>query len=113
MITKLKIANFKSHLNTELNMGALTVLTGINSSGKSSVLQSLLLLRQSFKNSRLGAGLDLNRPLCDIGNGYDALSRFANNEIKIDNLIVQGQYIKIAYQQNHISFYSHLSPSSH
>jgi len=81
MITKLKIANFKSHLSTELDMGALTVLTGINSSGKSSVLQSLLLLRQSFKNNRLGAGLDLNRPLCDIGNGYDALSRFANNEI--------------------------------
>lgn len=81
MITKLKIANFKSHLNTVLDMGALTVLTGINSSGKSSVLQALLLLRQSFKNNRLDVGLDLNRPLCDIGNGYDALSRFANNEI--------------------------------
>ena len=81
MITKLKISNFKSHFNTALNMGALTVLTGINSSGKSGVLQALLLLRQSYKKGRLGGGLDLNKPLCDIGKGYDALSRFAENNI--------------------------------
>jgi len=81
MITKLKISNFKSHHNTELNMGALTVLTGINSSGKSSVLQALLLLRQSFRKGRLTTGLDLNKPLCDIGKGYDALSRFAESNI--------------------------------
>jgi predicted ATPase len=62
-------------------MGSLTVLTGINSSGKSSVLQALLLLRQSYKKGRLNAGLDLNKPLCDIGKGYDALSRFAQNDI--------------------------------
>ncbi|MDR1023283.1 MAG: AAA family ATPase [Prevotellaceae bacterium] len=66
MIIKLKIANFKSHKNTELNTGNLTVLTGINSSGKSSVLQSLLLLRQSFKKGRLSEGLDLNEPLKNI-----------------------------------------------
>jgi len=81
MITKLKIANFKSHINTELDMGSLTVLTGMNSSGKSSVLQALLLLRQSFKKGRLNSGLDLNAPLCDIGRGYDALSCYADNNI--------------------------------
>jgi len=80
MITKLKISNFKSHHNTELSTGALTLLTGINSSGKSSVLQSLLLLRQSFQKGRLSTGLDLNAPLCDIGKGSDALYRFADKE---------------------------------
>jgi len=30
-----------------------------------------------------------------------------NTETKIDNLLEQGQYIKISYQQNHISFYSY------
>lgn len=79
MITKLKIANFKSHRNTELNAGNLTMMTGINSSGKSSVLQSLLLLRQSYKKGRLRDGLDLNEPLCEIGFGDDALSRFATD----------------------------------
>ncbi len=81
MITKLKISNFKSHQNTELNTGALTLLSGVNSSGKSSVLQALLLLRQSFKKGRLSAGLDLNAPLCDIGKGLDALNQFSENEI--------------------------------
>ena len=81
MITKLKISNFKSHHNTELNMGALTILTGINNSGKSSVLQTLLLLRQSHKKSRLDIGLDLNKPLCDIGKGNDALPRDTKNAI--------------------------------
>ena len=80
MITKLKISNFKSHRDTELSTGALTLLTGINSSGKSSVLQSLLLLRQSFQKGRLSTGLDLNAPLCDIGKGSDALYRFADKE---------------------------------
>lgn len=79
MITKLKISNFKSHQNTKLNTGALTLLSGVNSSGKSSVLQAFLLLRQSFKKNRLSAGLDLNAPLCDIGKGIDALNQFASN----------------------------------
>lgn len=78
MITKLKIRNFKSHQNTELAAASLTLLCGMNSSGKSSVIQSLLLLRQSYKKNRLSAGLDLNTPLCDIGKGLDALYQFAS-----------------------------------
>lgn len=81
MITKLKITDFKAHHNSELSLGALTLLTGINSSGKSSVLQTLLLLRQSYKKNRLSTGLDLNAPLCDIGKGIDALYRSSQNEI--------------------------------
>jgi len=81
MIIKLKIENFKSHKYTELNLGNLTLLTGLNSSGKSSVIQTFLLLRQSFKKGRLSKGLDLNEPLCDIGKGEDALYRNANDEI--------------------------------
>lgn len=91
MITKLKISNFKSHQNTELNLGALTLLSGVNSSGKSSVLQALLLLRQSYKKGRLSAGLDLNNPLCDIGKGLDALNQFSENEIISFDLEVNGQ----------------------
>lgn len=92
MITKLKISNFKSHLDTELNMGPLTVLTGMNSSGKSSVLQTLLLLRQSFKKGRLDGGLDLNKPLCEIGKAYDALSRLAKNDTVIFTVSAGDEY---------------------
>ena len=59
MITKLKISDFKAHHNTELSFAPLTLLTGINSSGKSTILQALLLLRQSFKKNRLEKNLVL------------------------------------------------------
>lgn len=94
MITKLRILNFKSHQSSELATGALTLLTGINSSGKSSVLQALLLLRQSHKKGRLSSGLDLNAPLCDIGKGIDALYRFASeNEIITFTLVLDDHQI--------------------
>lgn len=81
MITRLKISDFKAHHNTELEFAPLTLLTGVNSSGKTTILQALLLLRQSFKKNRLEKGLDLNAPLCDIGKVKDALYRASESEI--------------------------------
>lgn len=81
MITNLLLQNFKSHKKTDLRFSNLTMLTGINSAGKSSVIQSLLLLRQSYQKGRLKMGLDLNSPLCDLGKGNDVLFRFADSNI--------------------------------
>lgn len=81
MITELEISNFKSHKHTCIQLGHLTVLTGINGCGKTSVIQSLLLLRQSFFKNRLALGLDLNQPLCNIGIADDALYQLAENGI--------------------------------
>lgn len=78
MITHLRISNFKSHKETSLRMSNLTVLTGVNGGGKTSVVQALLLLRQSFLKGRLASGLDLNQPLCSIGIANDALYRLAS-----------------------------------
>lgn len=79
MITRLRIANFKSHRDTLLEFGNLTLLTGVNGYGKTSVVQALLLLRQSFQKGRLMDGLDLNKPLCSIGIAHDALYRMAKS----------------------------------
>ncbi len=81
MITQLKISNFKSHKETCIELGNLTVLTGINGCGKTSIIQALLLLRQSFQKNRLQDGLDLNSPLCNIGIAHEALYLLANNGI--------------------------------
>ena len=72
MIRKLTIKNFKIHSNTELELKNLNILTGINGVGKSSVFQSLLLLRQSHEANVLSTGLQLNKPLCEIGFIKDA-----------------------------------------
>lgn len=81
MIKKLHLKNFKSHKDTLLETKPLTVITGVNNIGKSSVLQALLLLRQSFKKGRLSEGLDLNKPLVSVGVGNDALYRLAQDSV--------------------------------
>jgi predicted ATPase len=48
MIRNISLENFKCFEHLELELAPLTIITGINGMGKSSVIQSLLLLRQSF-----------------------------------------------------------------
>lgn len=81
MITKLYLKNFKSHRDTRLEMKPLTMISGVNNIGKSSVLQALLLLRQTYRNNRLGEGLDLNKPLVSLGIGNDVLYKFASEPL--------------------------------
>ena len=65
MLTELHIKNFKFHRNLNLLMKPITVMTGMNGMGKSSVIQSMLLLRQSGRD--LVNGLNLKGDLCDVG----------------------------------------------
>ena len=81
MIKEIHINNFKSHKATVLNLSPLTVLCGQNGVGKSSVIQSLLLLKQTYDNNHLDKALDLNKPLCYIGLAKDALYQKADKEI--------------------------------
>ena len=74
MINQLRIQNFKRFEDQSLEFGALTLLTGLNGMGKSSVLQALLLLRQSYQQRLLeSTGLALNGDLVQIGTTKDAL----------------------------------------
>ncbi|GGS74530.1 AAA family ATPase [Streptomyces griseoviridis] len=71
MITRLTLVNFKAFRRLGLPLGPLTLLTGLNSSGKSSVLQALALLRQSVDNG--AQGLLLNGELVELGSARDVL----------------------------------------
>ncbi|MDT3395924.1 DUF3696 domain-containing protein [Streptomyces sp. B1866] len=50
MITTLGIRNFKCFSDAEFALRPLTVLTGLNGSGKSTVVQALLLVRQAVQS---------------------------------------------------------------
>ncbi|HUV80620.1 MAG TPA: AAA family ATPase [Candidatus Bathyarchaeia archaeon] len=49
MLSKIKIENFKSIENLELELAPLTIFVGPNSSGKSNVLESIAILAQTPK----------------------------------------------------------------
>lgn len=81
MIRKLRLQNFKRFEDQSLDLGNLTLLSGLNGMGKSSVLQSLLLLRQSHQQGLLqDTGLALNGDLVNVGTAEDALFEGANQD---------------------------------
>ncbi len=81
MIQSIKLQNFKCFSNQRLDLGSLTLLSGLNGAGKSSLLQSLLLLRQSHQQGLLSEGrLSLNGDLVQIGTARDALHESAQEE---------------------------------
>ncbi len=55
----LRLKNFKAFRELRLDLGKLTILIGENSSGKTSVLQSLLLLKQTLEAPQSVGTLDL------------------------------------------------------
>lgn len=74
MIEGVRLRNFKCFAKLPLSLSGLTLLAGMNGTGKSSVLQSLLLLRQSWQQGLLESGkLALNGELVQVGTAKDAL----------------------------------------
>lgn len=80
MIDFLRIQNFKSLKNVSINLKALNLLIGLNSMGKSSVIQALLMLRQSFYKDGSLLRLAINGELTSLGNSRDILYQNANTD---------------------------------
>lgn len=74
MIERLAITNFKAFASADIRIGRYTLLSGLNSSGKSTVLQALALLRQgkNYMNDETWT-LPLNGELVQLGTGRDIL----------------------------------------
>lgn len=82
MIDRFHLRNFKCFVDQTLQCKPLTLLSGINGTGKSSVLQALLLLRQSYQQGLLPKkGLALNGDLVHIGTAEDALYENAAQDV--------------------------------
>ena len=83
MIRSFEIRNFKTFRDITLQFGQLVLLSGVNSSGKSSVLQALRLAELAMSD---GATVQLNRSMgLELGEATDVLNREA-----------QAQHIELA-----------------
>ena len=79
MITNITLLNFKCFRELEVNPKLITVFIGPNGAGKSSVLQALLLLKQSAESRYLiyqGEFIDLRGETDVIPNFLKGPARF-------------------------------------
>lgn len=76
MITSIYLKGFKSFYDTIIPINRLTVLTGLNSSGKSSVIQALRMLEKSARNLE-------NFLLPNYGSLVELKSRFVKDDFSI------------------------------
>jgi len=79
MIETLALHNFKSWRDLDMELGKVTGLFGANSSGKSSLLQFLLMLKQTKNATDLGLVVDLggSNSLVNLGTFRDVVHRHA------------------------------------
>jgi predicted ATPase len=71
MLTRLRMSNFKAWANADIPLGQITGLFGTNSSGKSSILQFLLLLKQTKDAADRGISLAMNGAYVTLGSYRD------------------------------------------
>jgi predicted ATPase len=79
MLNSIELRNFKSARRLLVPLSSLTVLTGLNGSGKSTVLQAIALLKQSLKAEAATQELALHGSLVRLGRSEDV--RFENAEL--------------------------------
>lgn len=78
MITRIKAKNFKCLKHLDIPLNGLTVLTGLNGSGKSSVIQALLYMRECIKHADGGSSfVDFKRSVLPFVTADDVFYQFS------------------------------------
>ncbi|MDI9349002.1 MAG: DUF3696 domain-containing protein [Candidatus Symbiobacter sp.] len=91
MIHSLRLSNFKIFKDLTLPLAPLTLLAGINSGGKSTIMQSLILLKQSLNQHFWHGELLVHGSEMSLGTVNDVLCEFASSkEISIG---ISGEYV--------------------
>jgi predicted ATPase len=81
MLINWTVANFKSiGQQLTLPLSPITVLVGANSSGKSSIIQSILLIKQTLQYATADRPIALNGPLLKLGNFNDIKNVLSKGE---------------------------------
>ena len=90
MITGLELKNFKCFGEMHIDLKNVNVFTGVNGVGKSTVMQALLLLRQSFLTDKENGRLYLNGKYVEMGNSQDVVYDKALDDFVEMNLMTSG-----------------------
>ena len=106
MISKLGLKNIKCFESVDFKLSNLTVFCGANSAGKSTAIQSLLLLRQNFNSGKLSAGrLNLVGEYFSVGHVRDLINHYPSGDllsISVDDLTFSADLKKASASDYHI-----------
>ena len=80
MIRLLELKHFKCFELLKLPLGSLTILSGTNSSGKSSIMQALILLHQTMRDHEWSNRLVLNGNIAQVGTVSDIVDQVTSRE---------------------------------
>lgn len=98
MITTIALENFKRFHSTEISLRSMTVLTGVNGGGKSSLLQAILLARYATEHptSRV---IPLNGPYgLALGEAYDILHPEAGPDAQEVGVVLRAESAEYHYR---------------
>ena len=93
MLTEIELKEFKCFKHLILPLGPLTVLSGVNASGKSSVIHALLLLHQTMQAGEYTSRLLLNGPAIKLGTVVDVMNQsYGRDSIEIGLRFKSGKH---------------------
>ncbi len=98
MLNKIALKNYKLFKDLiEIPVSNINLLTGINGRGKSTVLQSLLLMKQSLEYDRTTNKILFNGDNINLGNYMDVKNSSTSQADKIEFIFHYSENIKINY----------------
>ena len=80
MLNAIQLKNFKCFADLHIDLGGLNVFSGLNGMGKSTVIQSILLFKQSQEQGSPLQQIYLNGNYVSLGTGQDVLFENATDE---------------------------------
>jgi predicted ATPase len=84
VIRKIELKNFKCFEILKLPLAELTLLAGSNASGKSSLLQALVVLHQTIRENEWSTRLILNGSILNLGTVQDVVNKIhGRNEFEL------------------------------
>ena len=90
-ITSVKVGGFKAITQVkDIEIGSLTILAGANSSGKSSALQPLLILKQTIHDYRGGSDLVLSGGHTNFTDKEQILSKTSKDALSVSRVLTIG-----------------------
>ncbi len=97
MIERVRMKNFKCFDDASIPLNQLTILAGLNGAGKSSVVQALLLLRQSgLREDGAPATLRWQGDLVDLGSFAEVLYEEAREDaITLESSFQPGESVRV------------------